>query len=262
MPVNYNDCTWNAFSQSGEDGIIAALLERLPDCPRLVIEFGAGDGISLSNSRNLINHGWAAILIERDPDLYAQLIKTYPVERCLQETVGFTPTDSLDYILDKHKFGPGLQVGVLSVDIDGHDYQVWRTVTWIRPWILVIECNPTIPPWIEYVQPTEMADQRHGTSFLSMTKLCRDKGYELVAMTDFNAIYVAAEKVHRLDIGSHYLMDLWHHEPWMVGIWQTFDTELHVSGSPTCHWLVKHPHNLDFPALTKAINAVPPVALT
>ncbi len=53
------------YSQHGEDGVIQALLEMLPPCHRFVVEFGAHDGESMSNSRHLIvDHDWHAVLLE------------------------------------------------------------------------------------------------------------------------------------------------------------------------------------------------------
>ena len=48
------DMRGNAYSQEGEDGVIAAALDVLPARSRLVVEFGAHDGLTNSNSRRLI----------------------------------------------------------------------------------------------------------------------------------------------------------------------------------------------------------------
>ena len=55
------------YSQNGEDGIIKELIKRLNLKELEVCEFGAMDGIHLSNTFNLIkNHGAKAVLIEGD----------------------------------------------------------------------------------------------------------------------------------------------------------------------------------------------------
>ena len=70
---------YNKYSQNGEDGIIQELLFRLkekinkdPWC----VEFGAWDGIHLSNTFNLVENGWNAFYIEGNRKRYFQLKKT------------------------------------------------------------------------------------------------------------------------------------------------------------------------------------------
>ena len=56
-------CGPGRFSQDGEDRAIAALLDLLPNRTGWCVEFGAGDGIHLSNSRDLIiSRGYQAVL--------------------------------------------------------------------------------------------------------------------------------------------------------------------------------------------------------
>ena len=60
-------------SQFGEDGILLEVLKRLgtENLDRWCVEFGARDGISDSNTYNLIkNHNYKAVLIEGDTDYY------------------------------------------------------------------------------------------------------------------------------------------------------------------------------------------------
>ncbi len=55
----------NVHSQAGEDGIIEKILELLPVRDHWCVEFGAWDGVFLSNTRRLIEHaGYSAVLIE------------------------------------------------------------------------------------------------------------------------------------------------------------------------------------------------------
>lgn len=42
----------NIYSQTGEDGIVRKILEVLPEKDKWCVEFGAGDGVFLSNVRS------------------------------------------------------------------------------------------------------------------------------------------------------------------------------------------------------------------
>src|SRR5258707_3317066 len=93
----------DVHSQSGEDGVIAKCLEILPARDRWCVEFGAWDGLHLSNTANLLlNGGYSAVLIEADKTKFEKVRRNYshhtkvmPVNRC----VGFGPGAALDSLL-------------------------------------------------------------------------------------------------------------------------------------------------------------------
>ena len=60
-------------SQLGE--AVAARAEMKPDWPKWVVEVGANDGVTNSNSRLFVKDGWNAILIEPNPPVFAKLEK-------------------------------------------------------------------------------------------------------------------------------------------------------------------------------------------
>lgn len=51
-----NEFASNVTSQFGEDGIIEKILEVIGDANRWCVEFGASDGVYLSNTYNLIKN--------------------------------------------------------------------------------------------------------------------------------------------------------------------------------------------------------------
>lgn len=77
-PVDFESAEHSVFSQYGEDGVIEEIFRRIEPGPKYAVEFGAGDGISLSNTRNLmLNHGWGGLLIEGDPKIAPALRENY-----------------------------------------------------------------------------------------------------------------------------------------------------------------------------------------
>src|SRR5262245_5232739 len=68
----------NVYSQAGEDGIIEQILRVLPVTDKWCVEFGAWDGLHLSNARNLIETaGYSAVLIEASAAKFAELQRNY-----------------------------------------------------------------------------------------------------------------------------------------------------------------------------------------
>jgi len=72
----YNKYRKNVYSQNGEDGIIEELLKRLNINNGWVCEFGAWDGIHLSNTFNLVKKNFNAVFIEGDKNKYNDLLET------------------------------------------------------------------------------------------------------------------------------------------------------------------------------------------
>jgi hypothetical protein len=63
--VRFEDFEKSVFSQHGEDGVLEKLFEVIEPTSFYAVEFGAADGATISNTRNLIlNHDWGALLIE------------------------------------------------------------------------------------------------------------------------------------------------------------------------------------------------------
>lgn len=180
-------------SQSGEDGIIAKMLEFLPSRNHWCVEFGAWDGQFLSNTCNLIDHaGFSAVLIEPDQQRFQDLLRRHGKNSkviALNRFVGFSRGDSLDTLLAQTPTPKDFDL--LSIDIDGNDFHVWKAVADYHPKIVCIEYNPTIPNEVDFLQPPDPGISQ-GSSLSALTRLAREKGYELVCVTRLNAFYVDA----------------------------------------------------------------------
>ena len=78
--------TTDDTSQSGEGEIINRLISK-NSCEQFLVDVGAHDGISLSNSYPLVKAGWRAILIEPNPAVFAKLQRAHSSKSdvtCLQ----------------------------------------------------------------------------------------------------------------------------------------------------------------------------------
>lgn len=172
------------YSQHGEDGVIAELLQHVPATYRYVVEFGAYDGVTMSNSRNLIAHGgWSALLIEGDPRFYRRLAALYRRSPQVTTLNTFITPENINALFAAA--GVPKDFDVLSIDVDSIDYYLWQALTEFQPKIVVIEYNASIPPDREYVVPRAQALQlsgtsREGASIRSLYRLGREKGYRLV----------------------------------------------------------------------------------
>ncbi|RZB36739.1 MAG: hypothetical protein SRB2_01818 [Desulfobacteraceae bacterium Eth-SRB2] len=143
----------DTYSQTGEDGIIKKILEIIPQNDKWCVDFGAWDGLYLSNTRNLIEAKcYSAILIEGNKIKFAELQKNYAQNKnviTINRFVGFENENNLDQILKMTPIQNDFDF--LSIDIDGNDYHVWKAMSDYNPKIVCIEFNPTIPTEIEFI---------------------------------------------------------------------------------------------------------------
>lgn len=148
------DHSKDVYTQTGEDGIIAKILEILPETDQWCVEFGAWDGVHLCNSRNLIlNAGYNAVMIEGSASKAKELANTYkeyPGVVPMNAFVGYTPNDNLDTLLAKTDIP--VNFDFLSIDVDGNDYHIWNAMSKYQPKIVCIEYNPTMATGVHFVQ--------------------------------------------------------------------------------------------------------------
>lgn len=181
------------FSQEGEDGILEEILKRLKE--HIVLdgwcsEFGAWDGIYLSNTCHLIkNLSYKAVLIEGDSLRVKQLNKNFPSDDIIKinRFISFEGKNSLDGVYSETPIP--LNFDFLSIDVDGVDYHIFESLKQFKPKIICIEFNPFIPNTVDYVQPKDMKI-KHGNSGKAITRLAHQKGYSLIASTPCNLFFI------------------------------------------------------------------------
>ena len=64
---------FNDYSQSGETRVLRRLFDEAT--PKILVNVGANDGISVSNSYEFIKEGWRGLLIEPNSTVFAKLEK-------------------------------------------------------------------------------------------------------------------------------------------------------------------------------------------
>jgi hypothetical protein len=181
----------NHYSQFGEDGIIAKIYEVIGTGSKIAVEFGAWDGFHFSNTATLWAHdkSWKGILIEGDAKRFQELQKNIAGYNCvaINAMVGIKKDDCLETILKKQ--GITQEIDLLSIDIDGNDYHIFESLKKIRPRVIVIEYNPTIPVWYDLYAPY-CSKNNFGQSVGALNRIAEKKGYALIALTRTNAFYV------------------------------------------------------------------------
>jgi hypothetical protein len=178
------------YSQYGEDGVIRRIFERIGATNRYFVEFGAKDGCALSNTANLrLHHGWTGLLMEGDARLAGRHVEHE-----------FVTAENVNDLFVHYDVPP--RFDLLSIDIDGNDYWVWKAIRSYQPRVVVIEYNIFFAPHeamtIRY-DPRHVWDDSgyHGASLAALRKLGASKGYALVATDSWapNAFFVKTSEL-------------------------------------------------------------------
>lgn len=166
------------------------------------VEFGVESGregncVLLAEARR-----WPGLFIEAAPEHFHRLRRRYdafPGVRTIEACV--TPGNINALIA-----GAGLagQVDVLSIDIDGNDYWVWKAIDVITPAVVCIEYNAHIPVGEVAVQQFDSSltwdgSRYYGASISALEELAATKGYRLVYtdLAGVNAFFVQQDLAGR-----------------------------------------------------------------
>ncbi len=176
------------YSQGGEDGVLLRIFERIGIRERFFVEFGACDGLDLSNTANLrLNHGWSGLLMEGGDRADGVLVRREHVD-----------AENVEALF--RKYAVPRDFDLLSIDIDGNDYWVWKAIESFSPRVVIMEYNvffmPDTAKTMAY-DPDHLWDEKyfrfyHGASLAALEKLGRQKGYVLAYTEPYcpNAIFV------------------------------------------------------------------------
>ena len=199
-PGRLNKHEYQVLSQNGEDGIIYEICKRIGTPDKYFVEFGVGNGTE-NNTAYLLMQNWTGSWIEGSSKhciemklAYADIINSNQL--FIKES--FITKDNIINLFEELKIPQNLTL--LSIDIDGNDYWVWKTLSNYKPRILVIEYNASVGPHINWVMPY---DEKHvwngqtighyfGASLKALELLGRELGYSLVGcnLTGANAFFV------------------------------------------------------------------------
>ena len=192
------------FSQNGEDGIIEAIFRAIGTTNRFSVEFGAEDGRQCNSRYLKIHRGWTGLLMDGNEQSPASGVK--------QE---FITAENINTLFLKYTVPA--EFDLLSIDIDGNDYWVWKAMdAMYRPCAVVIEYNACIPAMPAVTIPYDPSFHWDGTAYYGVSLgalkiLGEQKGYRLIG-TDrhgVNAFFVRSDLVgNHFTIGS--LAELYH----------------------------------------------------
>jgi hypothetical protein len=193
------DAGFRVYSQIDEDGILLYVLSIIGMGDRLCAEVALGSPLSANTTNLICNWGWDGLLIESDHALAAtaeSFFRAHPdTWMCPPKVVqAWVTAENINELFA----GNGLEgtIDLLSIDLDGVDYWIWKALEVVEPRVVIVEVNniwgPKRAMTVPY-DPAFVADGDYvGASLGAFMKLGQEKGYRLVgaARYGFNAFFV------------------------------------------------------------------------
>jgi hypothetical protein len=199
-PATLEDAEFRVFSQFGEDGIIQHLVRTVRPEETTFVEIGTGD-YRESNTRFLLqNNNWRGLVIDGGEDHVNFVLTTGLAWRQDVEPVSaFVTADNVNDLLSSNGFTG--RVGLLSIDVDGIDYWLWKAIDVVDPAIVVSEYNAvwgavatiTVPYDPSFVNSEKHYSQIYfGASLGALVHQASERGYRFVgcASNGANAFFV------------------------------------------------------------------------
>lgn len=188
----------NHFSNFGEQEIIEKYIGilQIEKTDKTFVDIGAGNGIRMSNTFNLVLNDWRGIGIEYDSRKAAQAAKLYKffpdVFICRNKVTPLNIVDLLKCYSIKKDFG------ILSLDIDSYDFWVLDAVlSTFRPRLIVTEFNEKVPPPVKfsvnYDENFRLTHHFYGYSLAKLEELLIKYDYKILE-AEYNNVFLAPSK--------------------------------------------------------------------
>jgi hypothetical protein len=192
-PKRLESFGFKTYSQNDEDGIIQEIFNRIGTTTRRFIEIGVENGLEC-NTLKLLLEGWSGLWLEGSSQHLASITRRFNdiiSEGRLSAKQAFVTAENINELIADG------DIDLLSIDIDGNDFYVWRTIRAVNPRVVVIEFNAKFRPPLSIVQayrPDNVWPRTDymGASLEAMVRLGRDLGYSLVGtnIVGVNAFFV------------------------------------------------------------------------
>lgn len=202
---NLSEVEFKVFSQWGDDGIIQYLISKIDIPNKTFIEFGVEDYKESNTRFLLLNNSWSGYVIDGS-QAHIDFIKKDNISWAseLHTECSFITAENINALLRKPGFAP--EVGLLSIDIDGNDYWVWKEINVINPVIVVAEYNSVFGnnnAWTVPYDPNFVKYDKHksiiyyGASLKALCLLAKEKKYQFIGCNSKgnNAYFIRDDKM-------------------------------------------------------------------
>ena len=204
---------WHAGAQdyrtkvkySINEPIIQYIFDTLNIKQGFFLEFGAWDGINLSNARLLFEKNWNGMFIEGDKTKFEDLRDNYSNTNILIENIYLDDQhNNINTVLENNKIQ---HIDFCSIDVDGLDLRLFKTFDDVLPTVVCIEGAQVVHPLFKGSINLEVERDNVTQSLYKYDQTFTNKGYRLLFAYQ-DCFFIKEEYFHLFDI-SNNLVELY-----------------------------------------------------
>lgn len=185
---NFNDTGFKVFSQFEEDGKLLYIFALIGMGNKTFVDLGSHDGVNSNCANFAVHFGWRGLFVDGDKTLldrgkrfYAKHPDVWSYKPKFVQS--FITAENVNEIVKPYFSG---EIDLLSIDIDGNDYWIWKALDIVQPRVVIIESqvafgnNDIVIPYQANFVSDVTNDNRYGASTPALCRLAKEKGYRLV----------------------------------------------------------------------------------
>lgn len=186
--------------------IIDYIFDKIKINNGFFVEFGAWDGIHLSNCRKLFDEGWGGMFIEADKEKFKELELNYKNQEKIITVNSFVneTENRLDILLKKNNIE---HVDFCSIDIDGLDLNIFNAIQDIFPTLICIEGGQVLFPTVKDKISHDIQRDNVTQSLFNYIEDFEKKGYKILCA--YQDIFFIKEEYYKLFNVSDNIFELY-----------------------------------------------------
>lgn len=204
IKININDTGYRNFSQFDEDGKVLFIFSQIGFRTKIFVDIGSSNGINSNCANFALNFGFHGLFIdgnkvhiENGREFYKSHSNTNYFQPMFEHAM--INAENINDIIRKK--GITGDIDLLSIDIDGNDYWIWKNLTVINPRVVVIESHlelgkeKLVTPYDKDFVIDSERPLYFGSSAPAICELANKMNYHLVGSNrfGFNLIFVRSE---------------------------------------------------------------------
>lgn len=196
---SFDEVAFDVYTNDGLDGILLYIYSKIGMKTRVGIDMACGGPLKANLTNLLLNWNWNALLIDGN-EKAINATKIFYNKHLL-----FSPIIAKEWITAENindlilKNGFSGEIDLFSLDVDGIDYWLWKSLEVVTPRVVVVEyhdilgLNSCTVPYKPDFNRFDMENSNFfGASLSAFNKLAKEKGYRLIGTNkyQFNAVFI------------------------------------------------------------------------